>query len=289
MSIVPYALTVVLSAAAAFLLVLAFWPKRFLKEVSQHTQEGMIRGVRSAMLSQLGSLNQGVIGERYRDRVTARIIQAGELGGLRPEEFLAIQEISAVVFLGLGAGLLWLLNLPVYWGILVGIFGFFLPVIWLNDQVAKRHLEISRALPYNLDLLTLAVEAGLDFAAGVGKVCERGKQGALTDDMGLMLNELKLGKTREEALRNMATRAEHPGLTAFATALIQADRMGTPIGAVLRIQSSQLRSERTQRAEKLAAEAPVKMLFPLVLCIFPTVFMVLFGPIVFKLVFGKFS
>src|SRR5262249_50717400 len=97
---------------------------------------------------------------------------------------------------------------------------------------------------------------------------------------------LKMGKTREEALKSMIARVNLPSLTAFVSALIQADKMGTSLGKVLRIQSSQLRIERTQRAEKLANEAPVKMLFPLVACIFPTVFMILFGPIAFAFIFG---
>ncbi len=101
-----------------------------------------------------------------------------------------------------------------------------------------------------------------------------------------MLKELKLGKTREEALRNLAARVGVPALTSFVHALVQADRMGTPLGKVLRILSTQMRIERTQRAEKLANEAPVKLLFPLICCIFPTLFLMLFGPIVYQMVFG---
>jgi tight adherence protein C len=147
--------------------------------------------------------------------------------------------------------------------------------------VKRRHLQISRALPFNLDLLTLSVEAGLDFTAALAKVVEKGKTGALRDELQLVLKQLKMGKTREEALKTMIARVDLPPLSQFVASLIQADRMGTNIGKVLRIQSTQLRIDRTQRAEKLANEAPVKMLFPLIACIFPTVFMVLFGPIVF--------
>ncbi len=156
----------------------------------------------------------------------------------------------------------------------------------MNDQVKKRHLLISRALPYNLDLLTLSVEAGLDFTAALAKVVEKGKHGPLREEMQIVLKQLKMGKTREEALKAMIARVDLPSLSTFVTALIQADKMGTSLGKVLRIQSTQLRIDRTQRAEKLAGEAPVKMLFPLIACIFPTVFMVLFGPIVFQFMFG---
>ncbi|HEY8207537.1 MAG TPA: type II secretion system F family protein, partial [Myxococcaceae bacterium] len=138
-----------------------------------------------------------------------------------------------------------------------------------------------------LDLLTLSVEAGLDFTAALAKVVEKGKTGPLRDELQLVLKQLKMGKTREEALKAMVARVDLAPLTMFVMALVQADRMGTSLGKVLRIQSTQLRQDRTQRAEKMAGEAPVKMLFPLIACIFPTVFMILFGPIIFALTFGN--
>jgi tight adherence protein C len=171
----------------------------------------------------------------------------------------------------------------------VALGGGLYPILWVRDQVKKRHLLIQRALPYNLDLLTLSVEAGLDFTAALAKVVEKGKTGPLRDELQIVLKQLKMGKTREEGLKAMIARVDLPALTTFVTALIQADKMGTSLGKVLRIQSTQLRIDRTQRAEKLANEAPVKMLGPLVICIFPTVFMVLFGPIVFAFMYGHVS
>jgi len=165
--------------------------------------------------------------------------------------------------------------------------GVFLPDRWLRDQVIKRHLLITRALPYNLDLLTLSVEAGLDFTAALAKVVERGRKGPLLDELALVLRQLKMGKTRAESLKMMVERVNLSALTTFVGALIQADKMGTPLGKVLRIQSAQLRVERSQRAEKLAGEAPVKMLGPLIFCIMPTVFLVLFGPVIFQFKFGN--
>jgi tight adherence protein C len=100
------------------------------------------------------------------------------------------------------------------------------------------------------------------------------------------LKELKLGKTREEALHNLADRVGLPSLTNFVRALVQADRLGTPLGKVLRVLAGQMRQERTQRAEKLANEAPVKLLIPLIGCIFPTIFLMLFGPIVYQVFLG---
>jgi tight adherence protein C len=222
----------------------------------------------------------------YENKMRKKLIKAGEPSALKPEDIMALQEISAV--LGLLAGLILVNGVGenLAYSLLFALFGMYYPLIWVNDQVKKRHLQISRALPYSLDLLTLSVEAGLDFTGALAKVVEKGKAGPLREELQIVLKQLKMGKTREEALKAMIARVDLPPLTTFVTALIQADKMGTSLGKVLRIQSTQLRIDRTQRAEKLAGEAPVKMLFPLIACIFPTVFMVLFGPIVFQFMFG---
>ncbi len=109
----------------------------------------------------------------------------------------------------------------------------------------------------------------------------------MADEFAVTLRELKLGKTREEALRNLAARVDLMTLSTFVNALIQADKMGTPLGKILRILSTQMRTERSQRAEKLANETPVKMLFPLIVFIFPTVFIIIFAPIAFSVFFGQ--
>ena len=160
------------------------------------------------------------------------------------------------------------------------------PLLWLRDRVRVRQRSIVRALPYALDLLTLSVEAGLDFTAALSKVVERARRGPLAGELSIALKELRLGNTREQALRNLARRAGVPSLTSFVQALLHADRMGTPLGNVLRVLSTQMRLERTQRAEKLANEAPVKLLLPLLFCIFPTLFLMLFGPIAYQVFLG---
>jgi tight adherence protein C len=143
-------------------------------------------------------------------------------------------------------------------------------------------------MPFNLDLMTLSVEAGLDFGGAVATVVQKGLPGPFNEELGIVLREIRMGRTREEALRNMANRARYAPLTQFVSNLVQAERMGTSLGRILRIQATQLRIQRTQRAEKLANEAPVKMLFPLIFCIFPTVFMILFGPIAYQLMTGGY-
>lgn len=259
---------------------------RFLTEVRDESAGGM-KGAGSVFIRKLGSMNRRFMWPSFESKMRRKLIKAGDPQGYAPEDILALQEVGFVA--GLLGGLIVAngLGQSLLWSLLGALVGALYPLIWVNDQVKKRHLQISRALPYSLDLLTLSVEAGLDFTAALAKVVEKGKAGPLRDELQLVLKQLKMGKTREEVLKAMIVRVDLPALSTFVTALIQADKMGTSLGKVLRIQSTQMRIERTQRAEKLANEAPVKMLFPLIACIFPTVFMVLFGPIVFAMMFGN--
>ncbi|MBL8916328.1 MAG: type II secretion system F family protein [Archangium sp.] len=258
----------------------------FLIEVKEESGGGAA-GAGQVVVRKLGVMNRRFMWPGYEDKMRRSLIKAGEPKVYKPEDIMALQEIGFVVGLIFGLILCNAVDFNLALSLVVALIGLFYPLIWVNDQVAKRHLAISRALPFNLDLLTLSVEAGLDFTAALAKVVDKGKGGPLREELALVLKQLKMGKTREEALKTMIARVDLPALSQFVTALIQADKMGTSLGKVLRIQSTQLRIERTQRAEKLANEAPVKMLFPLIACIFPTVFMVLFGPIVFAFMYGN--
>ena len=259
---------------------------RFVSEVRDESAGG-VQGLGAVTIRKLGVLNRQLMWPGYESKMRRNLIKAGEPQAFKPEDIMALQEVCASVGLLAGLILMNALEKNLAWSLLFALFGMYYPLIWVNDQVKRRHLLISRALPYNLDLLTLSVEAGLDFSAALAKVVEKGKAGPLREELQIVLKQLKMGKTREEALKAMILRVDLPPLTTFVTALIQADKMGTSLGKVLRIQSTQMRIDRTQRAEKLAGEAPVKMLFPLIACIFPTVFMVLFGPIVFQFMFGN--
>lgn len=253
---------------------------------AQQNQDSLVQALRKVLLVRFSKWNQRMFSKKYQAGIEKKLLHAGDPAELTAPDFIGLQEVSAVAFLLFGALLWQVLALRFPWVIAFGVLGWFYPWIWLRDQLKKRHHAMTRALPYNLDLLTLSVEAGLDFGQALGKVVDKGRQGALVDEFGLCLKNIKLGKTREEALRMLGERCGLPALTSFTSALIQADRMGTSLGKILRIQSTQLRIERTHRAEKLANEAPVKMLFPLIACIFPTVFMVLFGPIIFQVIVG---
>ncbi|SEU18523.1 type II secretion system F family protein [Stigmatella erecta] len=277
------------AAAAAGFLGLGIYNnffQGFVSEVAEESAGGM-RGAGSVAIRKMGAMNRRIMWPGYESKMRRNLIKAGDPQGYKPEDIMALQEIGLVIGLLIGLFAASALSQNLAWSLTAALFGLYYPMIWVNDQVKKRHLAISRALPYNLDLLTLSVEAGLDFTAALSKVVEKGKAGPLKEEMAIVLKQLKMGKTREEALKAMILRVDLPPLTTFVTALIQADKMGTSLGKVLRIQSTQMRIDRTQRAEKLAGEAPVKMLFPLIACIFPTVFMVLFGPIVFQFMFGN--
>ncbi len=161
-------------------------------------------------------------------------------------------------------------------------FGWLYPGIWLKDRIAARRKELLKSLPFYLDIITLCVEAGLNFQGAMQQAVLKGPAGPLRDEFQRVLRDIRAGKPRTEALRDMADRLSEGAISNFVGAVIQAENMGMNLGPVLRLQADQRRVERFQRAEKLAMEAPVKMLFPLVAFIFPCTFIVLFFPIAMK-------
>lgn len=231
-----------------------------------------------------------------RTETEAQLTAAGYDTVLTPSEFLALRLLVPLV-LGTGSALLLLLllaRLPGGIGIalrqrqllLAGTLLLYFtlrPRLWLKRTLRERHRELDRALPFVLDLLTLSVEAGMDFMSSIRRIIERRKVDALSEEFIRAVREMQIGRTRREALRDMARRARHPDLSSVVSALCQADELGVGMGTILRIQADQIRQRRFQRAEKLANEAPVKLLFPLVCFIFPSVFLVLLGPILLEM------
>jgi tight adherence protein C len=143
-----------------------------------------------------------------------------------------------------------------------------------------------RELPDTLDLLASCMEAGLGFEQSLGVMIERGRKGFLLDEFSELMRSIRMGQSRRDALGAMANRVGETDFTTFITALIQAERLGVSVAAALKQQGSQLRTKRSQLIEKLALEAPVKLLFPLVIFIFPVVFLILFGPIIIRFMQG---
>jgi tight adherence protein C len=201
--------------------------------------------------------------------------------GRSAAEWLAVKEMAAVLGLlfGLAMGDL-LLTLLAMAG------GFFLPDLWLQEHDQRRRRGIMRELPDLLDLLSACMNAGLGFEQAVAVILERGRQGALYSELSEMMRTIRMGLSRQDALQALARRVDEQDFTTFVTALVQAERLGVSISATLKTQSVQLRQKRSQLVEKLALEAPIKLLFPLIAFIFPVVFLILFGPIIVRFMRG---
>jgi len=233
-----------------------------------------------------GSVSR-VTSASFAERTQKRLALAGNPGDLRVADWLGIKAVSAIVF-GVAFFLIFfVLEKSVGMGIALGAvgigIGYIAPEFWLGRRVRKRQHLILLQIPDALDLLTISVRAGLGFDAALGKVVEK-LQGPLTEEFRRALAEVRVGKARREALRDIIPRTEVVPLTNFIGAIIQAEQLGVSISKVLQVQSEQLRIERRQRAEEMAAKAPIKMLFPLVGCIFPSLFIVILGPAVILIV-----
>jgi tight adherence protein C len=243
----------------------------------------MERTIRPLVSRLSGSLSR-VTSSSFSERTEKRLALAGNPGDMRVADWLGIKAVGTIVgailffFLFVVVGVL---GLPFFIGIVMtgvgGLFGYTIPEFWLGGRVRKRQHAILLMIPDALDLLTISVRAGLGFDAALGKVVEK-LPGPLSDEFRRALAEVRVGKQRREALRDIVARTEVGPLTNFIGAIIQAEQLGVSISKVLQVQSEQLRIERRQRAEEMAAKAPIKMLFPLVGCIFPSLFIVILGP-----------
>ncbi|HRQ41783.1 MAG TPA: type II secretion system F family protein [Chloroflexota bacterium] len=218
---------------------------------------------------------------------TTRMLElAGNPRNMRAAEFIAIR-IGFTVFMGgfiffimnqsdaaLGRRILFTLG-----GVALA---WFMPWMLLRSKADRRKEAVIKKLPDALDLMTICVDAGLVFNAAMQKVDEKWDD-PLANEFGRVIYEMQLGKSRRQALRDMADRIDVPDVTSFIAAIVQADQLGVGIGKVLRIQSEQMRVRRRQRAEEKAQQAPVKMMFPMVFLIFPSIFIVLLGPALFQI------
>lgn len=213
-------------------------------------------------------------------RTAEKLRMAGFDQTLTAEQFIAARIL--LFFVGMLFTLVcFFCDEPIY-GLLLLLCAGLYPGTWLNKTIARRHLEILKSLPNVLDLLTLSVEAGKDFLSAMRDIVSRRKNDELGYELRKTLHEIQLGKPRQQALREMGRRVQQTELVSVLNAIIQSDELGVSIGQVLRIQSEQLRAKRFAHAEKLANEAPVKILFPIAIFIFPAVFIILIAPIVLK-------
>jgi tight adherence protein C len=218
----------------------------------------------------------------FSSNTEKRMALAGNPSGLRVADWLGVKAAASVVT-AVVMFLLFVFVMPQGFPLNIGLtavgllLGWFLPEFWLGRRISKRQHAILLQIPDALDLLTISVRAGLGFDAALGKVVEK-MNGPLIDEFRRALAEIRVGKARRDALRDIVPRTEVPALSNFIGAIVQAEQLGVSISKVLQVQSEQLRIERRQRAEEMAAKAPIKMLFPLVGCIFPSLFIVILGP-----------
>ncbi len=234
------------------------------------------------MMRRLSGIGTRLTSRERVGRTEGRLAQAGYPYGLRTIDFMGLKVVSAIVVSGLtfllfGVAMGSAIASSLVFAVIAVVAGFFLPDYWLITRIKGRQKAILLAIPDTLDLLTISVKAGLGFDAALAKVIEK-TEGPLTDEFRRALAEVRIGKPRRDALKEMVGRTNVPALTNFIGAIVQAEQLGVAIANVLEVQSEQLRIERRQRAEEMAAKAPIKMLFPLVGCIFPSMFIVILGP-----------
>lgn len=223
------------------------------------------------------------IGAEKLEKVTNRLNLSGVSFLMNAEQFYALRSVS-VVFVG---GLVLLMELMLgefsllylLGGLLLG---FYYPDIWLSDARKRRTKAVQKAMPMFLDFITMAVEAGLNLTGALNQVVQKGPQGALKQEFFMVVRDLRSGLPRAEALRRMEMRLQISEVSSFVGTVIQAEKMGASLGKALRSQAEQRRTERFQRAEKQAMEAPVKLIAPLMMFIFPVTFIVIGFPIVMK-------
>ena len=210
-----------------------------------------------------------------------KLLEAGSPSKIGPSEFLGLRVVVGgvaggalfLIFVVSGAALMQMLLFP----LLIAGIGYVIPGVWLNRKIKDRQKEIQMSLPDAIDLLTISVEAGLGFDPALQRVAEKWDN-ELTREFRRMLSEIRMGKSRREALREMASRVNVDDLNVFIASIVQADQLGVSISQVLRVQSKQMRMRRRQRAEEKAHKAPIKMLFPMILLIFPAMYVVILGP-----------
>lgn len=230
-------------------------------------------------------LNKLIVNRMGRRKIENRLLAAN--AGLLPEDFIALKEILLILSIGFliifkglftGKELIWLV-------IFAGA-SLICPDLWLKMRISNRQKMIIKTLPDVIDLLSLCVNAGLDFGVAVKWVMDKSKPTPLIEELGLFLMETKVGKPRRQALEDMAKRIDLPEVYSFSRALIQTERLGTPVESALSVLAEEVRETRFRRGERLALQAPIKMLFPLIFFIMPVVGIIVGGPVLLQFLQG---
>ena len=279
-------ITLILVFGFVFILTLVFFPQKTEKAIRDRLSEvpgfsQRKRGPLARLLSFLAPANRMMQWKPVRQKIERSLLSAGL--GIEVDEYLALKELSVIFALAVAVILFGASTPPLYL-LIAAVIGYFLPSFWVKQRIDKRQKAIIRALPEVVDLLNLAVGAGLDFMIALGKVVERSMPNPFVEELREVYQEVKVGKPRSEALKAMAYRIHLPDVSSFVRTLIQAERMGTPISDVLGVQAEEARRWRFQRAERQALKAPIKLLLPLVFFILPVVLIIVGGPIILQFV-----
>lgn len=247
-------------------------------ELQQPFRERVLVPLFRSLLNWLGRFGL----KQNQERLRTNLQLAGNPGNISPNMFIGLRMALAIVLLVV-IGLLVFGRLPFMQALMgtliAAMIGYILPGIWLDRKIKERKKNILKALPDALDLLCISVEAGLAFDLALQRVAQKWDN-ELSREFQRVLQDIRLGRTRREALRDLVTRTGVEDVQTFVSAVIQADQLGVSMSKILRIQSDQLRIRRRQRAEEAAQKAPVKMLIPMVFLIFPALFVVILGPAV---------
>ena len=257
-------------------------PKELTDEIDRPFSERVWEPLQARTLG----LGRRLSGADSAERIRRKLDLAGNPPGWTVDRVTSGKIVGAVA--GLVVALLFSLMLgagtPVRIAVVLGglVVGFFGPNLYLYQKAYDRSLQIQRDLPDAIDLMTISVESGLGFDAAVQQV-SRNTDGPLADEFSRVLREMQIGQGRSEALRSMAERTNVDDLKSFVSAMVQADSFGVPVGQVLRVQSSEMRVKRRQRAEEKAQQVPVKITVPLIFCILPCLFVAVMGPAVISI------
>ena len=251
-------------------------------ELQQPFSQRVLIPLTRVILGQLGKYGP----KQSADRLKLSLQQAGNPGNITPIMFSGVRIVLFVLLLLISGAVTFGQGMPAMKALAYtavgGGMGYILPGIWLGQQIKKRKNNIVKALPDALDLLTISVEAGLAFDLALMRVADKWDN-ELSAEFKRVLTDTRLGRSRRDALKDMAQRTGVEDVQTFIAAIIQAEQLGVSIGKILRIQSDQMRIRRRQRAEEAAHKAPIKMLIPMAFLIFPSLFVVILGPAVPRL------
>jgi tight adherence protein C len=254
-------------------------PEEMLAELDRPFGERVL----APLYERMAGIGRRITGADQAERIRQRLDRAGNPAGW------TVDRVATAKVLGIAGGFVFgllfafMLDLSLTKGFLLvagaTALGFHAPTIWLYNTATKREELMQKALADAIDLLTISVEAGLGFDAALQQVAKN-TEGPLAGEFGRVLQEMQIGRSRMEALRGLGERTNLPDIRGFVSAMVQADSFGIPVGQVLRVQSSEIRTKRRQRAEEKAAKVPVKIMIPVILFILPCLLIVVMGPAV---------